>query len=304
MLEFDINSSGVKLDIQFNEFHQKNNKKIIMMNTPKYLLQNVEKYGNEPALSIKDSSGQWQTDTWSEFYDSVLAISKSLIACSIGKNDKVSIYSYNRKEWNGCYAATQLINSVAVGVYHTSSSNEVEWVVGNSDSKIIFLGNNPNDNNEPEKMPNHRLLSILNDLDKVEFVVTFNGVEQLDHAKIITWDKFISKGSNITDSQVMSRYEGLEPSDTSSLIYTSGTTGSPKGVELVHQNWTFSLDSILSLMKFNQGDLYVSWLPGAHVFGQLVDNHYWIRRAMHMHIVDSPLNTVDYAKEVQPHLFI
>ncbi len=28
-----------------------------MMNTPKYLLQNVEKYPNEPALSIKDSSG-------------------------------------------------------------------------------------------------------------------------------------------------------------------------------------------------------------------------------------------------------
>ena len=93
-----------------------------MMNTPKYLLQNVEKYGNEPAISIKDSSGQWQTDTWSEFYDSVLAISKSLIACGVGKNDKVSIYSYNRKEWNGCYAATQLINSVSVGVYHTSSS--------------------------------------------------------------------------------------------------------------------------------------------------------------------------------------
>ena len=57
-------------------------------------------------------------------------------------------------------------------------------------------------------------------------------------------------------------------------------------------------------MKFDQGEKYVSWLPGAHVFGQLLDNHYWIRRAMHMHIVDSPLNTVDYAKEVQPHLFI
>ena len=48
----------------------------------------------------------------------------------------------------------------------------------------------------------------------------------------------------------------------------------------------------------------MSWLPGAHVFGQLVDCHFWIRRALHMHIVDSPLNTVDYAKEIQPHLFI
>ncbi|GIS04183.1 MAG: hypothetical protein CM15mP106_6300 [Candidatus Neomarinimicrobiota bacterium] len=60
----------------------------------------------------------------------------------------------------------------------------------------------------------------------------------------------------------------------------------------------------LNILKFDQGDLYISWLPGAHVFGQLLDNHYWTRRALHMHVVDSPLNTVDYAKEIQPHLFI
>ena len=57
-------------------------------------------------------------------------------------------------------------------------------------------------------------------------------------------------------------------------------------------------------MAFHQGEKYVSWLPLAHVFGQLIDNHYWVRRALHMTIVDSPLNTIDYAKEVQPHLFI
>ena len=57
------------------------------------------------------------------------------------------------------------------------------------------------------------------------------------------------------------------------------------------------------LLKFNQSERIISWLPGAHVFGQALDNHYWVRRALHMYIVDSPLNTVDYAKEIQPHLF-
>ena len=89
------------------------------MNTPKYLLQNVEKYANEPALSIKDSSGNWQTKTWNEFHSSVSEVSKALIASGINKNDKVSIYSYNRVEWNVCYLAAQMINSVAVGVYNT-----------------------------------------------------------------------------------------------------------------------------------------------------------------------------------------
>ena len=274
------------------------------MNTPKYLIQNVEKYPNEPALSIKDSSGNWKTDTWSEVYSSVLSVSKSLLACGIKKHDKVSIYSYNRPEWNIGYMATQLINGVAVGVYHTSSSNEVEWVVGNSESRIIFLGNNPNDNGEKEKMPNHRLLEVLDKLEKVELVVTMDRVELLKHPKIISWSEFIEKGNSVDDETVQELCRQIQSEDTSSLIYTSGTTGNPKGVELSHGNWTFELDTVEPILKFDQGEKYVSWLPGAHVFGQLLDNHYWIRRAMHMHIVDSPLNTVDYAKEVQPHLFI
>ena len=275
-----------------------------MMNTSKYLIQNVEKYGNKAALSIKDSDGQWQTDTWNDFYHAVLDISKSFIACGVGINEKISIYSYNRREWYACYAATQFINSVAVGIYHTCSSNEVEWVVSNSDSKIVFVGNNPNDNGETEKMPNHRLMHVIDKLDNVELVVIMDGVEKLDHEKIITWSEFIAKGSTVDESEINARNDSIQPDDTSSLIYTSGTTGNPKGVELSHKNWTFELDSVLTIMKFNQGELYVSWLPLAHVFGQLVDNHYWIRRALHMHIVDSPLNTVDYAKEVHPHLFI
>ena len=275
-----------------------------MMNTSKYLIQNVEKYGNKAALSIKDSDGQWQTDTWNDFYHAVLDTSKSLIACGVGINEKISIYSYNRREWYACYAATQFINSVAVGIYHTCSSNEVEWVVSNSDSKIVFVGNNPNDNDETEKMPNHRLMHVIDKLDNVELVVIMDGVEKLDHEKIITWDEFIAKGSTVDEAEINARNDSIQPDDTSSLIYTSGTTGNPKGVELTHKNWIFELDSVLTIMKFNQGELYVSWLPLAHVFGQLVDNHYWIRRALHMHIVDSPLNTVDYAKEVHPHLFI
>tara|TARA_B100000073_G_scaffold194834_1_gene161354 strand:- start:792 stop:2141 length:1350 start_codon:yes stop_codon:yes gene_type:complete len=130
------------------------------------------------------------------------------------------------------------------------------------------------------------------------------GVKKLDHSKIISWDEFISKGKNVDESLVLKTCDDIDLNDTSSLIYTSGTTGNPKGVELTYRNWSFSITSALTIMKFEQGDLYVSWLPGAHVFGQLVDNHYWVRRAMHMHIVDSPLNTVDYAKEIQPHLFI
>ena len=191
------------------------------MNSPTYLKNNAGRFGDSEALSIKDENGNWDTDTWSDVHNSVIEISKSLISCGVESQDKVSLYSYNQKKWYLCYHASQYINAVAVGVYHTCSSNEVEWIVGNSDSKIIFLGNNPNDNDENEKMPNHRLLAVLEKLDKVKFVVTLPGVEKLKHDKIISWDEFILMGKDITESDVEKRFNQIQPEDTSSLIYTS-----------------------------------------------------------------------------------
>ena len=274
------------------------------MITPKHLIDNAEKYSDKIALSYKNSSDEWISQTWSEFYNSVQSISKSLIASGIEKNDKVSIYSYNRREWVECYAATQLINSAAVGVYHTCSSSEVEWIVNNSDSKIIFVGNNPGDNGEKDKMPVHRLNHILDKLSAVESIVLLDGIEKIDGDKIITWEEFIDKGKSIELDNVMRRMETINDDDTASIIYTSGTTGNPKGVELTYKNFEFELDCLISFLKYDQGDKFISWLPGAHVFGQALDNHYWIRTAMHMYIADNPLNTVDIAKELQPRLFI
>ena len=274
-----------------------------MKTTPQYLLQNLNKYPHEPAISIKDDKGNWNTNTWEEFYFEVMKVAKSFLACGIQKDDKISIYSYNRKEWNICYAAAQFVNAVAVGVYHTCSSEEVEWVVGNSESRIVFVGHNPGDNEEKEKMPNHRLLACIGNLKKVEKVVALDDIEILENSGFMSWGDFISMGSKISNDDVLKRTEDLELNDTSSLIYTSGTTGNPKGVELTYKNWTFLMDGLLTFLKFNQSERIISWLPGAHVFGQALDNHYWVRRALHMYIVDSPLNTVDYAKEIQPHLF-
>ena len=274
------------------------------MITPKHLIENAKKYSDKPALSFKNTSGDWVSHSWSDFYKSSQSISKSLIACGINKNDKVSIYGYNSKEWVECYAATQFINAAAVGVYHTCSSSEVEWIVSNSESKIIFIGNNPGDNGEKEKMPVHRFNSIIDNLTNVELVVLMPGADNIKNDKVISWDEFISQGKDVNNDKVLKRLDGIDENDTASLIYTSGTTGNPKGVELSYKNFNFELDCLLSFLTYDQGEKFISWLPGAHVFGQALDNHYWIRTAMHMYIADNALNTIDIAKEVQPSLFI
>jgi len=274
--------------------------------TSDYLIENAKKYADKPAISSKNNSGGWDKTTWSEFYDQTMAVAKSLTALGFQKNDKLSIYSYNRKEWYIAYAAANFCNGAGVGVYHTCSPEEVEWVVGNSDSKFVFVGHNPMDGGDTEKMCSHRLHKIMDNLDKVEKVIVMDGVDMPSHDKVISWSDFIlvSEVKNVEDSKIHNSIKSIKPEDTATLIYTSGTTGNPKGVELTYDNFEYEITKILEIQSYNQGDGYVSWLPCAHVFGQLVDNHAWIREALHMRVVDNPLHAIDYCKEIQPHLFI
>jgi len=272
--------------------------------TPEYLISNANDMPNEPALSWKDDSGNWITLTWSEFYDSAERVARSLISMGFEQGDKLSIYSYNRFEWYVAYVAANMCNGVAVGVYHTCSPEEVEWVVGNSDSKVVFVGTNPMDGGDTSKMCSHRLQAAMGNLGKVEAVVSMEGMDAIDHDTAMTWMEFIGKADSTPQATVMERISSIKPSDPATLIYTSGTTGNPKGVVLTHENMYFEIGQVHKLMSFDQGDGYVSWLPCAHVFGQLADNHLWIRDGIHMRVVDNPLHAIDYCKEVQPHLFI
>ena len=280
------------------------------MITPQYLFQNAEKYGNMPAMStrkgeaVRGEEWQWNTDTWSEVLEKTLAIAKSLHAMGYEKHDKLSIYSYNRPEWFLLYAASQMLNGVAVGVYHTCSPEEVEWVVGNSESKFVFVGTNPQGGNDPEKMPNTRMDKIMGNLPLIQNAVVLEDSGSMESDRAMTWSDFLAKGEGVETSVIKERMNGVDLQDTCALIYTSGTTGNPKGVELTYDNFTFELDCIEKFIRFSPGDGYVSWLPLAHVFGQVADNHLWIRDAMHLHVVDNALHAVDYAKKVQPALFI
>ena len=170
--------------------------------TSDILLENATKYADKPALSSKDKAGNWKTTTWAEFSGETMEVAKSLTSLGFVKGDKLSIYSYNRKEWYIAYAAANFCNGAGVGVYHTCSPEEVEWVVGNSDSKFVFVGHNPMDGGDNEKKCSYRLHKILDKLEKVEKVIVMEGVDMPSHEKIMSWSDFISEGKKVKDSSI------------------------------------------------------------------------------------------------------
>ncbi|MDP6845310.1 MAG: AMP-binding protein, partial [Candidatus Thalassarchaeaceae archaeon] len=179
-----------------------------------------------PAMSTRKGEAQrgvpweWNTDSWSEVLSKTLAIAKSLHTLGYEKHDKLSIYSYNRPEWFLIYAASQMLNGVAVGVYHTCSPEEVEWVVGNSQSKFVFVGTNPQGGDNAQKMPNTRMDKIMGNLPLVEKAIVLENSGSMESGNAMSWADFLAIGDGVDDAVIKERMSGVDPHDTCALIYT------------------------------------------------------------------------------------
>ena len=55
------------------------------------------------------------------------------------------------------------------------------------------------------------------------------------------------------------------PEDLAIIMYTSGSTGVPKGVMISHKNLVATCTSLIFLRRFKPSDVYIAYLPLAHV---------------------------------------
>jgi len=238
---------------------------------PAVFHRNCVRFKERPYAAYR-KEGSYVDISWGEMGKMVRNLSCYLLARGIEKGDKVAIFSPNRYEWHMAALAITSIGAVDVPIYATNSSQEAEYILVNSDSKLCFVGCS-------EQL--ERVLAVRERLPLVEEFILFDdqdaGVEGVK-----TLQQALKEGEAVSrEEELLSRLESLQPGDLSTIIYTSGTTGDPKGVMLTHGNLYSNVVNTLHGMHdrktgeflLSEKDIFLSFLPLSHSFERTTGFH-------------------------------
>jgi long-chain acyl-CoA synthetase len=215
----------------------------------------AEIYGSAPAVRFKQD-GVWVDRSFQEVLEIVRSLSLGLIALGVEKGDKVSILGNTRPEWTYFDFAALSAGAVVVPIYQTNSPEECQYVLENSDAKVVVI----EDDEQMEK-----IRAVRDRLPLLEHVVRMTGSS--DDA--ISLEDLAAKGTGDA-SDWETRWRSVTPEDICTFIYTSGTTGPPKGCIISHGNYRAMLDMVNENSVIEGEDVSYLYLPLAHSFALLI----------------------------------
>jgi long-chain acyl-CoA synthetase len=256
--------------------------------------QQVKAQKNRVALRRKDY-GIWNRISWNEYGLMVREAAAGLLAIGLEPGDRVAILGDNRPEWLICHLATMTIGCATCGVYSTSASEQVAYVVEHSESKVLFVENE-------EQID--KVLEIIFRINLKQVIVWDpKGLWGFSQEGTIFYDEFIAWGQayfNDHPNSISERMKAIDPQDTAMIIYTSGTTGPPKGAMITHHNILSMTESFTAANPVYPNDEMISYLPLAHIYENLISLFQAIWSGGVVNFVESIDTLIQNLREVSP----
>lgn len=218
------------------------------------LLVHAQKQATTPAI-VKRIDSQWIDLTSAQFLQEVRAVAKGLQSAGVEPGDRVALMSRTRYEWTLLDYAIWYAGAVTVPVYETSSNEQLQWIVNDSEAVAIIV-----------EAENH--WSMVSELRSA--MPSLKHAWSIDRGAI---DELKASGNWISDADIDARRAKVTPEDIATIIYTSGTTGRPKGCVVTHGNFLFLVRNVTTAVPEVFGDRSTStllFLPLAHVFGRVI----------------------------------
>src|SRR5262249_26038198 len=89
-------------------------------------------------LRRKAANGTWSDVTAAQFADEVRALAKGFIAAGVQAGDRIALMSHTRYEWTLLDYALWTAGAIVVPIYETSSAEQAEWILGNSEARAVI----------------------------------------------------------------------------------------------------------------------------------------------------------------------
>lgn len=210
--------------------------------------------------------------TYREFDEETDRLAKAFMGLGIEKGEHIAIWSDNKREWLLSQFATGKMGGVLVTVNTSYQSSELEYLLKQSESTTLILGEEFKGNNYidiinavcPELKTAEKGNIRCAKLPHLERVIVMSGNA---YPGIYSWSEFEAFADGISDGQLEERFDSMDPDDVINIQYTSGTTGFPKGVMLTHANVVNNGKLVGDTMNLTERDRLCIPVPFFHCFG-------------------------------------
>lgn len=265
-----------------------------LLPTPNCLLATAARIPQRPAYFVRGEQG-WEPVSWCALLTTVQRAARALVALGVQARQTVCILGFNRPEWLVMDHAAMMVGATSAGIYWTSASAEVEYILNHSRAPLLLL----EDAGQLSKIEGRRDV-----LPHLRQLVAMRGAPL---PQTLAWDEFLALGDGVAaaglQAEVERRLAALRPGDPGSLIYTSGTTGHPKAVLLSHGNLAWTAQSLNNIYGIAEHGRLISYLPMAHVAEKVGAIHAPARAGNAIYFARAIEQLLDHMKEVRPTVY-
>jgi long-chain acyl-CoA synthetase len=226
----------------------------------------TEEYANRTKsfVMMHKVDGKYIGITYQKFKEETEDLAFGLASLGINKFDRIAIISENRPEWVYSDMAILGLGAVDVPLYPSLTSDSIEFIINNSESKGIIVSN---------KFQLNKILKIRKSCTKLNFIIVLNEKDGISSdPDILTFKEVQTKGNRLKQEDPMyfkDKMHKVQKDDLCTIIYTSGTTGEPKGVMLTHWNILSNSKAALEILPIYESDVWLSFLPLCHIFERM-----------------------------------
>jgi len=212
----------------------------------------------------------------------------------------IGLYLKNSTNWVVCEQACFRISAVTVPLYETFDANTIGYIIKQTEmTTIVSISKNVGSILAMKRKSDLLHLQAIIVSDNIPEDLSLIIAAKKLNIRLLSFDHIVRVGRAFPSPP-----RPPSPESLASFCYTSGTTGNPKGAMLTHRNFiTVMVSGLEGVINVQSADLYLSFLPLAHIFERVVINGLLASGSGIAFYSGDLLKLVDDLKNLRPTIF-